>query len=70
MSENLSIDEIIKKAQEIKSQAEQQMNEAKQSLDKQAKSAMNDISVDESKVIEKINNIVKEDEDINVYVPT
>lgn len=69
MSENLSIDEIIKKAEQIKAEAERQLKQAEQSLDKQAKTAIDEIAVDETKVIEKLAQIIEKDEDIKEYTP-
>ncbi|MBR3148770.1 MAG: hypothetical protein IKF64_01245 [Eubacterium sp.] len=76
MSENLSIDEIIKRAEEIKREAEKQLNAAEKNLDEKAKTAIDEVVVDESAVVErisrvyeKIENEIDEDEDIKEYTP-
>ena len=73
MSENLSIDEIIKKAEEIKREAEKQLQAAEKSLDEKAKTAMDEVVVDEKQVVDRIarvyEKIEEEDEDIKEYVP-
>lgn len=73
MSENLSIDEIIKRAEEIKAEAERQLQAAEKSLDEKAKAAVDEVVVDENAVVEKIaktyERIEKEDEDIKEYIP-
>lgn len=73
MSENLSIDEIIKRAEEIKAEADRQLKEAEQSLDKKAKLAINEIVVDEKAIVDKIAEdqriLEEEDEDVKEYVP-
>lgn len=73
MSENLSIDEIIKRAEEIKAEAERHLQAAEKSLDEKAKAAVKEVVVDENAVVEKIartyERIEKEDEDVKEYIP-
>ncbi len=70
MSDNLSIEEIIKRAEEIRSRAEEQLASAEKKLDEQAKSAINEIVVDEKSVVEKITTLLEEEEDIKEFVPS
>ena len=73
MSENLSIDEIIKKAEEIKQEAEKQLNAAEKSLDEKAKTALDEVVVDEQSVVERIAKVYEkidnEDDDVKEYIP-
>jgi len=73
MSENLSIDEIIKRAEQIKSEAEKQLVEAEKSLDEKAKNAIDEVVVDEKQVVDRIakvyEKIENEDNDVKEYVP-
>lgn len=68
---NLSINEIIKRAEEIKAEAERQLKTAQENLDKKAQDLIEDVVVDEKKIVEKIAKAVEntEDEDIKEYVP-
>ena len=71
MSENLSIDEIIKRAEEIKAEAEKQLEAAEKSLDEKAKIAKEPL-VDEKLAAERANKIFEEiaaEEEIKEYVP-
>ena len=70
MSDNLSIEEIIKRAEEIRSRAEEQLASAEKKLDEQAKSAIDEIVVDEKSVVEKITTLLEEEEDIKEFVPS
>ena len=56
---NLSIDEIIKKAEIIKAQAEQQLKDAQKNLDEMARSA-----------IDEVEELSDEEEDIKEFVPS
>lgn len=69
MSDNLSIDEIIKRAEEIKKQAELQLEEAEKSLNQKAKVAIDEVTVDPQAVLEKIEKLTEEEEDIKEFVP-
>ncbi|MFR5876215.1 MAG: hypothetical protein ACLUFN_06970 [Eubacterium sp.] len=73
MSENLSIEEIIKRAEKIKAEAERHLQEAEKSLDEKAKTAVQEVVVDENAVVEKIaktyERIKHEDEDVKEYIP-
>lgn len=73
MSENLSIDEIIKRAEEIKAEAERHLREAEKSLDEKARAAVDEVVVDENAVVEKIartyERIKNEEDDIKEYIP-
>lgn len=69
MSDNLSIDEIIKRAEEIKKQAELQLEEAEKSLNQKAKVAIDEVTVDPQVVLEKIEKLTEEEEDIKEFVP-
>lgn len=71
MSENLSIDEIIKRAEKIKAQAEKQLLRAEKKLDEKAKTAMDEVTVDEKAVVEKIAKVCENmdaDEDVKEFV--
>ncbi len=73
MSDNLSIDEIIKRAQQIKNEAEKQLQAAEKSLDEKAKQAIEEVVVDEEAVAKRIAKAyekAEEEEDIKVYVPS
>ena len=73
MSENLSIEEIIAKAEEIKAQAEKQLKSAEQKLDEQAKAAIEEVVVDEKAVVDKITKVferIEEEEEIKEYIPS
>ena len=70
MSENLSIEEIIKRAEEIRAKAEEQLISAEKKLDDQAKAAIEEVVVDEKTVVEKITTILEEEEDIKEFVPS
>ena len=73
MSENLSIEEIIARAEEIKARAEKQLASAEKKLDEQAKAAIEEIVVDEQAVVEKIAKVcesVEEEEEIKEFVPS
>lgn len=66
---NLSIDEIIKKAEQIKAQAEKQLIDAQKNLDEMAKSAINEVTVDSDAVIKKVEELSNEEDDIKEYNP-
>ena len=70
MSENLSIEEIIKRAQQIKTEAEKQLQAAEKSLDEQAKRAIEEVVVDEEAVARRIAKAYgqTEEEDVKEYV--
>ena len=70
MSDNLSIDEIIAKAEEIKARAEKQLESAEKKLDEQAKNAIDEVVVDEKSVVDKITKVLEEEEDIKEFVPS
>ncbi len=70
---NLSIDEIIKRAQQIKDEADKQLRAAEKSLDEKAKQAIEDVVVDEEVVARRIAKAyekTEEEEDVKVYVPS
>ena len=73
MSENLSIDEIIKRAEEIKREAEKQLQAAEKTLDEKAKNAIDEVVVDEKSVVERIARVYEkidnEDNDVKEYKP-
>lgn len=72
MSENLSIDEIIKRAEKIKAEADRQLEAASKTLDEKAKNAIDEVTVDEEEVARKIAEAAAKptaDEDIKEYVP-
>lgn len=68
---NLSIDEIIKRAEEIKAEAERQLKTAQKNLDKKAQDLIEDVVVDEKKIVDKIAKAVENagDEDVKEYIP-
>lgn len=70
MSENLSIEEIIKRAEQIKAEAERQLKEAERALDEQAKAAIDKVNVDADKVLESVNEIIEPEEDIKEFNPS
>lgn len=67
---NLSIDEIIKKAELIKAQAEQQLKDAQKNLDKMARSAIDEVTVDSEAVMKKVEELGDEEEDIKEFTPS
>lgn len=70
MSDNhLSIDEIIRRAEMIKAEAEEQLAKAQKSLDEKTKSAINEVVVDSEAVMEKVEQLSAEEEDIKSYEP-
>lgn len=74
MSENLSIDEIIKRAEKIKAEAEKQLQIAEKNLDEKAKTVIDDVVVDENEVVNRIAQRYesvsqKDDSDVKEYVP-
>ena len=72
MSENLSIEEIIRRAKEIKAEASKQLEIAEQNLNKRAEAAVEEVTVDETAVAARIAEATKTaapDEDIKVYKP-
>ena len=72
MSENLSIDEIIRRAEEIKRAAEKQLQAAEKSLDEKAKTAIDEVVVDEKQVVDRIARVyekIEEEEDVKEYIP-
>lgn len=73
MSENLSIDEIIKRAEKIKAEAEKQLQIAEKNLDEKAKTVIDEVVVDENEVVNRIaqryESAVEEDDDVKEYVP-
>lgn len=69
---DLSIDEIIKRAEEIKAEAERQLINAEKNLNEKAKNVIDDVVVDEEKVLERIAQATAEDEeeeDVKVFPP-
>ena len=73
MSENLSIEQIIERAQQIKEKAEIQLKEAEKSLDEKAKIAIDEVVVDEEAVAKRIAKAyeqAEEEEDVKEYVPS
>lgn len=69
MSENLSIEELIKRAEEIKIKTEQQLKEAEKRLDERAKNAIKEVTVDAQAVVESVSSIAQEETDIKEYKP-
>ena len=73
MSENLSIDEIIRRAHEIKAETEKQLEAAEKSLDEKTRAAKLSSEVDEELVTQRareaFEDIAEEEEDIKEYVP-
>lgn len=66
---NLSIDEIIKKAEQIKAQAEKQLMDAQKNLDEMAKSAINEVTVDSDAVMKRVEELSNEEDDIKEFNP-
>ncbi|MBQ7740306.1 MAG: hypothetical protein IJT65_03630 [Eubacterium sp.] len=69
MSENLSIDEIIKKAEKIKAEAEKELLAAEKRLDEKAKEAVNEVTVDEEEIEEIVSFTAAGDEDVKEFRP-
>lgn len=69
MSESLSIEEIIKRAEQIKAEAEKQLKEAEKSLDEQSRVAIENVEVDSNKVLESVNEIIEQEEDVKEFNP-
>ena len=73
MSDNLSIDEIIKRAEEIKLEAEKQLRAAEKTLDEKARNAIDEVVVDEKSVVDRIARVYEkidnEDSDVKEYRP-
>lgn len=67
MSENLSLDEIIKRAEAIKSKAEQQLAEAEKSLNEQTKAVVEQVEVDAEKVLQSVAEIAQAEDDIKEF---
>ena len=67
---NLSIDEIIKKAEKIKAQAEQQLKDAQKNLDEMARSAIDEVTVDSKAVMKRVEELSDEEDDIKEFVPS
>ncbi len=67
MSENLSIDEIIKRAENIKKEAEKQLRAAEKSLDEKAKVAIEEVTVDAKSVLKDVIEESKDD-DVKEFV--
>ena len=68
MSEkDLSIDEIIKRAEEIKAQAEQHLAQAQKSLDEMAKTAIDEVTVDTEAVMQRVEQLSAHEEDIKTF---
>lgn len=67
---NLSIDEIIKRAEIIKAQAEQQLKDAQKNLDEMARSALDEVTVDSEAVMKKVEELSDEEEDVKEFVPS
>lgn len=64
---DLSIDEIIKRAEEIKAQAEEHLAQAQKSLDEMAKTAINEVTVDTEAVMQKVEQLSEQEEDIKTF---
>lgn len=67
---NLSIDEIIKRAEEIKAQAEAELRMAEQSLVEKAKIAKDEVKVDTETVMQKIEELTAEEDDVKEFNPS
>ena len=67
---NLSIDEIIKKAEIIKAQAEQQLKDAQKNLDEMARLAIDEVTVDSEAVMKKVEELSDEEDDVKEFVPS
>lgn len=62
MSENLSIDEIIKRAEKIKQEAELHLEAAEKRLDEKAKEAVNEVVASEEDIIQIVDSVQYEEE--------
>jgi hypothetical protein len=68
MSENLSIDEIIARAEQIKAEAEKQLAAAEKSLEEKTKVVIDEVTVDANEVLKNVASI-SEPEEIKAYTP-
>lgn len=64
---DLSIDEIIKRAEQIKAQAEQHLAQAQKSLDEMAKTAIDEVTVDAEAVMQKVEQLSAQEEDVKTF---
>ena len=64
---DLSIDEIIKRAEQIKAQAEQHLAQAQKSLDEMAKTAIDEVTVDAEAVMQKVEQLSTQEEDVKTF---
>ena len=71
-NKNLSIEEIIKRAEKIKAEAERQLVSAEQNLNEKAKAAQEEISLSETQAAKRIAETFapEEDEDVKEFVPS
>ncbi len=71
MSNNLSIEEIIKRAEQIRAQADEKLREAETGLGRKALSVSDKIALEEKAAAEKLAKILSEpEEDIKEFVPS
>ena len=73
MKDDLSIEEIIARAEKIKAEAEKQLKSAEKQLDEQNKAAKEEIVVDKAAVADKVTRVfetIEEEEIIKEYSPT
>ena len=76
MSENLSLDEIIKRAEKIKQEAETQLAQAEKALDEKTKTPIDDVVVDKTIVVERVAKVYEkieaqeEEEDVKEFIPS
>ena len=69
MSDNLSIEELLKRAEEIKAEAERQLAAAEHNLQEKANLAIDRVDVVSEDVRRSVEEKIKEEPDVKEYVP-
>lgn len=66
---DMSIEEILKRAEEIKAEAERQLEEAERNLNIKVSAPKEKVRVDDNAVKQSVSERIKEEEDVKEYVP-
>ena len=66
---DMSIEEILKRAEEIKAEAERQLEEAERNLNIKVSAPKEKVRVDDNVVKQSVSERIKEEEDVKEYVP-
>ncbi len=69
MSENLSIEELLKRAEAIKAEAERQLEAAEKNLEEKARLAIDEVNVVSDDVRKTVEEKIKEETDVKEYIP-